>query len=106
MHKHDAARSYQEQNFAGRRELSISMMIVCLLWLVDLFIPLELKHDPNFDKIHWLLIPALLLYLIGFGKAIRSKGYEPAMFLLAFTGLIGLLILFILPNKNDSNDGS
>ena len=73
MHKGDAARSYQEQKFAGRRELSISMMIVCLLWLADLFIPLELKQDPNFDNIHWLLIPALLLYLNRFWQSYQKQ---------------------------------
>ncbi|EDM27548.1 hypothetical protein LNTAR_05531 [Lentisphaera araneosa HTCC2155] len=106
MHKHDAARSYQEQKFDGRRELSSSVIIASLLWISDIFVPMEFRQEPIYNHPGLLIIPALLLYLIGFGKAIRSKGYEPAMFLLAFTGLIGLFILFILPNKNDSNDGT
>ena len=39
-------------------------------------------------------------------KKYSEAMYFAGMFLLAFTGLIGLLILFILPNKNDSNDGT
>ena len=50
------------------------------------------------------LIPVAILFLAGFWKAVKGKGYHPVLFLMAFTGFIGLIILFFLPDQNKGAD--
>jgi cation transport ATPase len=50
-----------------------------------------------FGKI--LLILAMIIFFIGCFRMAKGKGYHMAWGLLGFLSLIGLIILFLLPNR-------
>jgi hypothetical protein len=103
----DPATYYQESPFPGRRLLAWAIAI----WAIVILLPSWIL---NFDQLpHWtsyvqlsLFIPAIVLYFIGFWRAVVGKGYPKILFLMAFVPPIGLIILLFLPLKgaNSSSD--
>ncbi|MDF1755376.1 MAG: hypothetical protein P1U89_21490 [Verrucomicrobiales bacterium] len=52
------------------------------------------------ELLAWIpLIASLPPYLIGYRRALKEKNYPGILFLAAFTGLIGTILIYLLPEK-------
>lgn len=98
----DAADFYREKDFPGKKLLGMGAAILALYWLAGWglnfeSIPREIEYS-----IGLVTALGLVLYLVGFWKAVKGKGYHPVLFLISFTGFIGLIVMFSLPNMNEN----
>jgi len=95
----DASSIFLDLPFPGRRLLSWSVGI----WAVAFFFPALIFNTELFPV--WLdilrdclLDLALVLYFIGYWKAVIGKGYSRILFLAAFAPVIGIIIIFFIPS--------
>lgn len=51
-----------------------------------------------------ILIASLFPYLKGYMRAVKEKSYSPFLFLAAFTGFIGTILIYILPDQSSRID--
>jgi hypothetical protein len=98
----DPAEFYQEKNFPGKSLLAWAAAIWGIRWLAGWGVDFEAIPKGIENTISAVLLLGLVLYFVGFWKAVKGKGYHPVLFLISFTGFIGLLVIFFLPNKNDN----
>lgn len=98
---------YQEHEFPGRKLIAISIAVLALVWVSNYFIGWGAVPEAVRQSVFVLLVlPATLGYLIGFWRAVKGKGYPAILWLTAFTGIIGLLLIFFLPDKSGSTTNS
>lgn len=98
----DPATYFQDSPFPGRRLIAWAVGI----WAVVILLPgwtLNIDQRPEWVSHAQtiLFLPAIPLYFIGFWKAVVGKGYPRILFLISLIPLIGLLILFFLPTRED-----
>jgi len=98
----DPADFYQERDFPGRKLLAIAAGIWGVRWISGQVVNFENIPNGINNAVGLILSIGLVLYFIGFWKAVKGKGYHPVLFLISFTGFIGLLVIFFLPNKNEN----
>ncbi len=96
----DPSRFYQDSHFPGRRLIAWAVGI----WAVGIVLPGWILNPDALPA--WvthvqtfLLVLVIPLYFIGFWKSIVGKGYPRILFLMSFAPLLGLLILFYLPQR-------
>ncbi|WP_269542123.1 hypothetical protein [Cerasicoccus fimbriatus] len=101
----DPADFFQERDFPGRKLIAWGVGIWAVHWLLTGWIFRMNAFSEEINLVASLpLIPAAVLFLVGFWKAVKGKGYHPVLFLIAFTGFIGLLVLFFLPDQSKQKD--
>ena len=101
----DPAEFYRERTFPGKSLIAWGVGIWAIYWLLGSFVVRVEALPENIKLIAALpLIPACGLFLVGFWRAVKGKGHHPVLFLLAFTGLIGLVVLLFLPDKRIDRD--
>jgi hypothetical protein len=98
----DPADFYQEKDFPGRKLLAIAAGIWGIRWIAGQMINFEAIPNGINNLISLLLFIGLIIYFIGFWKAVKGKGYHPVLFLISFTAFIGLLVIFFLPNISEN----
>jgi hypothetical protein len=98
----DPAEFYQDRDFPGRKLLAIAAGIWGIRWLAGWGINFGAVPKEINNAIGLVLLLALVPYFMGFWKAVKGKGYHPVLFLISFTGFIGLIVIFFLPNKNEN----
>ena len=99
----DPARIYEDLPFPGRRLIAWSVGI----WVVGFLLPGTIlnpeKLPPWVDLIQSILaLPVVILYFIGFWKAVVGKGYPKIFILVSFIPILGLLLIFYLPQRQGS----
>ena len=97
----DPAEFYREKDFPGRRLLGIGAAVWGIYWLAGWGVNFDAIPKGIEYAIGLILVLGLAFYLVGFWKAVKGKGYHPVLFLISFTGFIGLIVIFFLPNKNE-----
>jgi len=95
----DASDIYRDLSFPGRRFLSCSVGI----WAaVSLFPALILNTEALPEYVDTLrggcLMIALVLYFVGYWKAVIGKGYSKVLFIAAFAPIIGIVLIFFMPS--------
>ena len=98
----DPAEFFQERDFPGRKFLAIGAAVWGIWWLASWGANFERIPAAIESVILVVVLLASVLYLFGFWKAVKGKGYHPVLFLISFTGFIGLIVIFFLPNKNEN----
>lgn len=96
----DPAERFRERPFDGRKELQLSIIFaLTVAYILPLCSKLPLYHVWSEPAGSIISITALLFYFIGFWKALRSKGYPSILFILSFIPLLGLILIYFLPNN-------
>lgn len=99
----DPARFYQDSPFPGRRLIACAVGI----WAGGFLLP-GLVINPNelptwIDQAQSILALLMIpLYFVGFWKAVVGKGYPRIMLLMSLVPILGLLVIFYLPQREDS----
>ena len=101
----DASDIYRDLAFPGRRFLSWSVGI----WAAVSFFPaLIFKVEALPEWANTLrggcLAIALVLYFVGYWKAVVGKGYSKVLFIAAFTPVIGIVLIFFMPSLRAVED--
>jgi hypothetical protein len=97
----DPAEFYQERDFPGESLLACGAGIWGIRVIAGLMVNFESLPKGIDHAVTAVLLLGLILHFIGFWKAVKGKGYHPVLFLISITGLIGLLVIFFLPNRNE-----
>jgi hypothetical protein len=91
---------FQEQNFPGRTLLGWGVGIMAVVWLSGIFINWEAAPPAASVISQICLVIGFVIYLIGYWKAVKGKGYPQLLWLAAFTHIIGLVLILYLPDKS------
>ncbi|CAA6678075.1 Unannotated [Lentimonas sp. CC4] len=91
----------------GRKEglsanvlLFLGVLIWGAYWIGSFFITYVTLPATIRNTVYVIGIIGAFCYYIGFWRFVRKKGRHPAWFLLSFTWLIGLVVIYLLP-KHD-----
>ena len=95
----DASDIYRDLPFPGRRQLSWSVGgWAAVAFLPSMFLNTELLPEWAKSLRDAALLVALVLYFIGYWKAVIGKGYSKVLFIAAFAPVIGLILIFFMPS--------
>ena len=96
----DEADVYREQDFPGKKLISVGFIAWGVFWLSSWAVQWE--KVPDFAKypVFGILAAATIIYFIGYWRAVIGKGYPGIIWLASLTGIIGVIIIFFLPNKS------
>ena len=91
----------------GRKEqlsadilLLLGVFIWGVYWIGSFFVTYATLPDMTRNTIYGFGIIGAICYYVGFWLVVRKKERHPAWFLLSFTWLIGLAVIYLLP-KHD-----
>jgi hypothetical protein len=93
---------YQEHTFKGKRLMAVSLIPMLCYYLLGFLVQTQHINRHLYLSFQFVLLISVILYLIGFWQAVKSKGYPQILFLISFTGIIGLLVILLLPVKNEN----
>ncbi|MEM1158243.1 MAG: hypothetical protein AAF649_01800 [Verrucomicrobiota bacterium] len=99
----DSADAYREHDFPGKKFIAIGVAAWGLYWLSSWAIVWNEAPKPLLFVTWGILTIASVFYLIGYWHAVKGKGYPGVLWLASLTGIIGVIIIFFLPNKTSNN---
>jgi len=95
----DISEAYREKNFPGKKLIAIGVAAWGLYWLSSWAIIWSEAPKPVLISTWSILAVASIVYLIGYWKAVIGKGYPKVLWLASLTGIIGVIIIFFIPDK-------
>lgn len=100
----DASDIFRDLPFPGRRLISWSVIVLSVIVLIVATYPRSLTFNTELLP-EWLDIflrfcgvVALVLYFVGYWKAVIGKGYSRVLFIASFVPVIGLILIFFMPS--------
>lgn len=102
----DPAYAYIDQALPGRKWIVLGIVPMALIFLFGMITDIQ-KFPAGLP----LLLQAIFLlctviYLIGYWQAVRGKGYPGIIWIAAFSGPIGLIVILFLPNLRNPESAS
>ena len=91
---------YREHTFPGKKLIGVGVVAWAVFYLSSLIVVWE--NTPRWAQALAIgsTFAASILYLIGYWKAIIGKGYPRILWLVGFTGIIGLIVICFLPDRS------
>jgi len=93
-----------DKAFPGRGLIAAGVIPWGIYWLSAQVVRWD-QAPKTIGLLVWVLLGAAsVVYLIGFWKGLKAKGYPSILFLVAFTGIIGTIVILFLPNRSEDTD--
>gem|GEM_PF-4309412 len=99
----DPAYAYIDKAFPGRKLLIPGIVSWGLYLLSHLLIHWDMAPATLRNAVWLILALTALLYFRGYWLALKGKDYPPVLFLCAFTGIIGAIIIMYLPERRQKS---